>query len=311
MTLARREDLYFTILVGVILAARAAPPFKGPLAEIVGHLAYRLSTAKRRASEAAMRSALGSTWSLPAQSRALRRSFVECWREILGWRPADDATVEGFDHLDAALFRGRGAILWFSNGLGLRDPAGEALRRRGVVLHQVHGPGHLGGLLVWHRDGSWLRRRFIRPFFERRELRWAAGIVRLPADGSLAFTRDLAARLRANGVLLVAGDGREGHSHHTLPFLGTERPFATGMVSLARATGAALLPMFCYRDETGRTRVVIERRIELEGDRESARERAVAHYAARLEAYVRRYPEQYRTWHVLTEVPAGTAAGRP
>jgi lauroyl/myristoyl acyltransferase len=58
--------------------------------------------------------------------------------------------------------------------------------------------------------------------------------------------------------------------------------------------------MFCFREDSGE-RLVIETPIVIEDDdRERGTREAVARYARLLESYVRRYPEQYRNWHVLS-----------
>jgi lauroyl/myristoyl acyltransferase len=60
------------------------------------------------------------------------------------------------------------------------------------------------------------------------------------------------------------------------------------------------------READGHVRVVIEPPIDLAAgaDRDAAIEAAVRAYAARLEAYIRRYPEQYRSWHFPWWEPA-------
>ncbi|MFN2420858.1 MAG: hypothetical protein ABR527_05705 [Gemmatimonadota bacterium] len=304
MKFARPLDVYFTLVVAIVVATRPIPFVRGPLAEVLGRLAHQLPSAKRRRSRAALRRAFGGSLSPEAERRALRGAFVSFWREVLGWRPAtEDVAVEGLEHLRAALARGRGAILWISRTFGLRGLSGEILHDHGFDLHVVHGPRHLEGFMTRHHDWSWVRRHVIRPFFDRRELRWAAEIMDLPGGRSLAFTRALEARLRANRVLRVAGDGPMGHRYLTLPFLGVYERFATGMVSLARATGAALLPMFCYVDESGRCRLVIEPPIEVaRGDRETSQSQALTRYASLLEGYTRRHPDQFRSWHIVSSL---------
>jgi lauroyl/myristoyl acyltransferase len=84
----------------------------------------------------------------------------------------------------------------------------------------------------------------------------------------------------------------------TLPLLGEPMSFATGMVSVARTGGAALLPLFCVREPDGRLRVIVEPAIPVSHgrDRETV-EQPLRSYADLLGTYIRRYPEQYRNWH--------------
>ena len=77
--------------------------------------------------------------------------------------------------------------------------------------------------------------------------------------------------------------------------------FATGTVSLAKGSGAAILPVFGIQERTGSIHLIIEPAIHIhsELDRERGLEDAVSQYVALLESYVRRYPERYRGWEHL------------
>ena len=68
------------------------------------------------------------------------------------------------------------------------------------------------------------------------------------------------------------------------------------MVSLARLTGAAILPLFCIDENGGRVQLIIEPAIhfQTETDREHYLEQTVRRYADLLEKYKKTYPEQYR-----------------
>jgi lauroyl/myristoyl acyltransferase len=73
------------------------------------------------------------------------------------------------------------------------------------------------------------------------------------------------------------------------------------MVSLARLSGAPILPIFCIQNGKGNTCLVIEPPIKTEGteDRDQGLKNSVAQYAGLLESYIRKYPEKYRSWHHL------------
>jgi lauroyl/myristoyl acyltransferase len=75
------------------------------------------------------------------------------------------------------------------------------------------------------------------------------------------------------------------------------------MVSLARLSGAPLLPMFCVQGDQGAGLLAIKRPICIDHStgREQALESAVRQYAALLEDYIQRYPHLYRNWHLLGE----------
>ena len=79
---------------------------------------------------------------------------------------------------------------------------------------------------------------------------------------------------------------------------GLERADAIGLVGLTDLTGAPLLPTFVVRDPELGFRVAIESPIALD-PQQSSDERTIAaatEYLRRSEAWVRRYPEQWRAW---------------
>jgi len=111
--------------------------------------------------------------------------------------------------------------------------------------------------------------------------------------------------LRQNAIICITGDGKIGQKLIPLKFLGQTEFFSTGMISLSKISGAPILPMFCTVEKNDKTDLVIEHPIKVEenGDREHGVEISVAKYAALLEAYIRQYPEQYRNWHIVGELP--------
>ena len=78
---------------------------------------------------------------------------------------------------------------------------------------------------------------------ERRVVR---EILYLDQDLRLSSTRQLYRWLEQNAIVCVALEGRMERKHVLLPFLGKPRPFATGLVSLARLSRAPLLPLYLY-----------------------------------------------------------------
>jgi lauroyl/myristoyl acyltransferase len=207
----------------------------------------------------------------------------------------------GKEHLENALRQGRGAILWESNALGCRLLAKKTLYAHGFAVHQVHGPDNLGGLNTDNKNATWVRRVWLKPFFDEREEQFTAGLIDLPHANSLAFTRRMVECLERNEILCVAGDGAFGHKKIKLCFLGHPTPFATGLVSLARLTRTPVLPMFCLRARNDGA--VLEIRAPLTipdgAERTALTRELVEQYATQLEARVRQAPGQYRNWHLL------------
>jgi KDO2-lipid IV(A) lauroyltransferase len=271
-------------------------------------MAYRLSARKRRLSEEALARAMPAALSASERRAVVEGSFQGFWREAFSLVLSDAdrralaaVEVRGMEHLRAAAARGRGVILWESSHFGNRLLAKQILQDHGVAVHQVHADNHLGGFRIARDGGSLVRQRILRPFVEREECRSVAGIIHIPDSDSLAFTRALRRRLRDGAVVCTSSDGPLGQRFVVVPFLGDEQPFATGVVSLARASGAALLPLFCFDDPPGRPCLVVEPAVTIEPgeDRERLVQDALRRYASLLERYIRRYPAQYRHWHGL------------
>ena len=240
----------------------------------------------------------------------VRRVFHETWREILTWSQLRESLpeidVHGLEHLRAGLARGRGVILWESNGFGRRLLSKQVLWTRGIGVHQIHGPNHFGGFLVDDvRKGS--VRTLIRRLFDAHEMLVVSDIVRLPEGTALAHTKRVIELLGRNAVVCVTADGRVGRRVISRQLLGRSVPFATGAASLVRLTGAALVPMFCFDDSSGRPVLVLEPPVDVPADlsREAAAAGIVQHFVDRLAYYVERFPGQYRNWHLIDGRPDG------
>jgi lauroyl/myristoyl acyltransferase len=137
------------------------------------------------------------------------------------------------------------------------------------------------------------------PYFEARERAFVADVVTLSAATTIAALRRLLGLLGGNAFVCITADVALGERLVTVPLLGTPKRFATGMVTLARTSGAALLPLFCVRADDGRIRVIVEPPVPTpaHGNRDAVLDGAIRGYAALLESHLRRHPEQYRSWH--------------
>jgi lauroyl/myristoyl acyltransferase len=216
----------------------------------------------------------------------------------------------GLEHLQSAIDNGKGAIVWESSYFGGRLLAKRILHQNGFAVEQVHAEKHIGGFHNGRSLSSWLRRRIVQRFFENCKKRFVAAIIYLPRSDSLAFTRVLLGRLKQNGILCLAADGRLGQKLLATKLLGHKSSFQTGAISLAKFSGAPVLPVFCFQNE-GKTNLVIEPplRIDSDLDRERALEKTLLQYANLLESYIRKYPEQYRNWHSPWGRPQRTTSG--
>jgi KDO2-lipid IV(A) lauroyltransferase len=191
----------------------------------------------------------------------IRETALELARQTYRWRVRDlmfDSTpperldrwfqVSGREHLDQAVARGRGVILlanhfgshvvtshWmFKHGYDLRWFSEKPRNVSGYLLNKLQGDGPLGQS---------------RMFISRRQSAAEA------ASSILRTARGLSSGL----IVKIACDVRWNGSHTSRAwFLGKEASYSKTWVMLAATTGAAVVPVFCQSDESGRYRLDFE-----------------------------------------------------
>jgi len=173
----------------------------------------------------------------------------------------------GLEHLDAALTKGRGAVLVQAH-FGPEQLALAGLSLRGHRVMQIGCTNDTGLSAVGRGVSLRLRRRY------------EAGIPGeiLDARGGILPAFRV---LRENGLVLSSGDGagwaRRLGRHVPVRLCGQEVLFPTGPARMALGSGAALLPLFVVRGKEKPFAVVIEEPIMYAEE---------AHMA---EAFARRY----------------------
>lgn len=294
------QQLYLLSVVTVIETSNrlGSPRLVNALARGLGGLAYRVSRAKRRAMERNLTRVFGAL--APSErERIVRGAFHTFWDETMTFVPwrarATRVETTGLEHLETALAAGKGVVLWESALFGRRNLPKQVLRLHGFRIHQVHDRAHRAGFVADARAPRDARSPAL-AYFEAREREFTAGIIHMAHPETLAATRKILATLGRNGIVCITADVAYGHRLLRFPLLGEPKTFPTGMVSVARTAGAALVPLFCVRERDGSHRVVIEPPLpvsdaaEREGD-------TLRRYAEILDGYLRRYPDQYRSWH--------------
>jgi lauroyl/myristoyl acyltransferase len=269
-------------------------------------VSYRVSWPKRRLSEQNLSQAFSGQLS-PDQLRSIvKSSFYQFWAEAFSIpQPCvpDEARVQveirGLEHLQRAKDNGKGAILWESGYFGRRFFLKRILQQHGFPVHQVYGENHAAGFYT-PCPASWVRRRVITRFFDDCEKQYVAEILALPLWEPLPVVRVLFERLKRNGIICTAGDGTLGWSSVRKKFLGGERVFYTGMVSLSRSTGAPILPVFCIQESKDTIAVIVESPINVDSDmdRTRAAELCIERYVSLLEDHIKNCPGQYYNWHL-------------
>jgi KDO2-lipid IV(A) lauroyltransferase len=224
-----------------------------------------------------------------------RAHWANVYRErlmLLGcYRPGgrrSPARLAGREHLDAALAEGKGAILWVGPFVFSDLLTKVALHAAGYEVSHLSRVGH--GFSAT-RFGE----RVLNPIRTRIERRHLAERLVIGRDGSVAALRQLSRRLRANRIVSVSSIGM-AQQLYQVPFLNGSVQMARGAPSLASQSGAPLLPVFTGRDPDSQWLTVIEPPLTHSEawPREEAVKRLLLQYAALLEYYVTRWPDQFR-----------------
>jgi KDO2-lipid IV(A) lauroyltransferase len=213
--------------------------------------------------------------------------------EVLRYRRLDTRTIdrtcvlEGREHLDAALARGRGAIV-ATGHFGAHQLVMPALGYRGYTMHQLSAPPPVWAELS---PGSRLRRRVLRR-------RWAIEQA-LPVThvNVFRFLRPAFTALAKNGVLGLAFDGGGGTEWTQVSFLARRMNVARAPFELWQRSGAALLSAVVVRPlGAARHRVVVE---PFEGS-------TVQDLADRFARWVQRHPSHYLPFVMFRKRVRGT-----
>jgi lauroyl/myristoyl acyltransferase len=218
-----------------------------------------------------------------------------------GWRPA--LALEGRGHLDAALAKGRGVVLWVAPFVFAPLLTKMALQTAGYSVMQLSRFSHGYSRSIW---GA----RVINGVRTRAEDRFLAERVSIGADGATAGPmRAVVAHLKSNGIVSISM-GADGVQTVTVPFLGGEIRLATGAVTLTQKARAPLLPVFTVRRDDGSFAAFVEPPLApaVGTDHDKTVTATARALASRLESFVMRWPGQL-VWHYdVLRLAAGTAA---
>ncbi len=111
--------------------------------------------------------------------------------------------------------------------------------------------------------------------------------------------KELFNALKKNEIVVVALDGVIGTDRLVIPFLNGTMALSRGPVSLAKRTGAALIPEFAVRESDNRHNIHLDPPIALDGD--DAIERALNIFAERFSEMVKTHPDHYARFLYTTQ----------
>lgn len=164
------------------------------------------------------------------------RSYARYWQEVftLPWTDHAalvdrlDSAMEGVEHLNVALARGRGVVVALPHS-GNWDMAGLWFVGRHGAFSTV----------VERLAPEALYQRFV-------AYRGSLGFDIIPLTGDESLTRRLLHRLRAGGVVCLLADRDLTGAGTTVEFFGATARMPLGPARLAAATGATLLVVGCW-----------------------------------------------------------------
>ncbi|MCK6529846.1 lysophospholipid acyltransferase family protein [Myxococcota bacterium] len=195
--------------------------------------------------------------------------------------------LEGRDRLDAALARGRGAIVLIGH-FGMNQLTMAALGHRGYPMNQLSASPLAWAEILGARTPPLQEAKW--------RLIWDLE-QKLPARhiSVFGFMRPAFECLERGEVLCLAIDGGGGNRWTRVQFLGRACNVAATPMSLAAKTGAPVLPAFVHRLPRGRHRMAIapEMPMDRTRDREADLQRNTQRYMGILEEQVRLHPDHY------------------
>lgn len=214
-----------------------------------------------------------------------------------GWRPK--IAVQGSEHIDDALAFGKGCVLWVSHFVFAPNVVKVGLHELGYRVSHLSRPDH--GFSSTRFGIRFLNR--VRTKFEDRYLAERIRFDRAHPAAALLRARKT---VNANGIISFTAGAWEGSSVVESRFLSNWITLAMGPVWLARASGAALLPVFATR--TGapdRFLVQIEGPIDVGAGATEAEslEKAAQSFLLSHELRVLKDPGQWRGWSALRDRP--------
>lgn len=187
----------------------------------------------------------------------------------------------GTEHLEAALSKGKGAILVSAH-----------FGNFPLLLARLSLEGYAtAGIMRPMRDSR------VEKFFQ--DKRRHMHIQTIYSQPRRACVEETVRSLRANSLVFIPIDQNFGTGGVFVNFFGKKAATAAGPVVLAQRTGAAILPCFIVRQADDTHRIIFEPPMDLQEGRGSEETITVniQRLTAVIESYIRRYPAEWGWIH--------------
>ncbi len=274
---------YFAYRAGAAVAQAVPAPVATPLARAVGRAAVPLLPKSRRMAARHQRRIAADGDRAPVEGvfDSYARYWLEMFRlpaEARAGRVEANCRIEGFEHIEAGLARGKGVIVALPH-LGGWEWGGAWMARRGTRLLAVVEDIEPPELLEW---------------FAVQRAAMGIDVVTLGPDVSTTVAR----ALRDNRIVCLLADRDITHDGVEVEFFGERTTLPGGPATLALRTGATLLPAAVYFRPGRKHLGVVRPPLAVERERRLREDiaRITQVLALELEALIRAAPEQ---WHLL------------
>ena len=272
--------------IGARVARTLPRPIAFGLARVIGWVASRRASRGRAQMVRHLRRATGRDIQPndPLVSAAFA-SYARYWCESfrLPGSPAavfdTGMSIEGAEHLEAAMAKGRGVILVLAH-LGGWELGGCWLALAGYRLVAVVEALEPPAVFAWFAA-----------------LRSALGMEVIPADADAG--RRISAALRDAKLVVLPSDRDITGGGVVVPFLGEPTRMPAGAATLALRTGAVIVPVCVPYERDGRVRAIVSPALDSARTPGRLRDdvvRITAEIAAALEPGLRTWPQH---WHLL------------
>lgn len=190
-------------------------------------------------------------------------------------------SVEGLDHLNDALKRGRGVVAVSAH-----------IGNFPLIGPRLIAEGHHFSLVLREPKDSMLAETL-------NDIRTALGLESIPVNPRRVCIEKSLKCLKRNGILFLQIDQNASSHDLWVDFFGWLVPTFKGPVVFSMRTGAPLIPLFTVRDAPDHHRLIINPPVELEytGDRDRDIFNATARITKLIESYIRQYPAQWWWFH--------------
>ncbi len=202
---------------------------------------------------------------------------------------ANFLSFEGLEILDRELAKGKGVILATSH-FGAKQLLQVGLGLCGYKINQIS----------YHLKGGELS--FIQKCVSQKQRKKIEDKIPAKFISAKDFLRPAYDCLKENQILIIAADGvglvkYMGKEYAPYSFLGKEMLLPKNVASLAKRTGASMVPAFVVR-EGEKHRIIVEPALSVN---EQPTEEIFEQFVRVLEKYIRQYPSLWEFWEEFEE----------